>query len=184
MSREQGQDPFKHRQGPIRKPRINEWYRDTAADQSINTFFTGAKGGVPNNPLNYGSFIPSNGEYVFRTNPYGDGENIFKPEQPFIVKPDQWGDRKNIFAPAKGFDQQPNVGWGTPAKGMNTGISPLGSGPQRDVPKKSDKEEKKNQFSLGGGMPVGAIGHETQRGSWENAIAQGLRDPNQRVVGR
>lgn len=53
----------------------------------------------------------------------------------------------------------------------------------RNVTKKSEKQDKKNSFSLGGSMPVGAIAHEAQRGSWGNAIAAGLRDLNQRVVG-
>lgn len=170
---------LKHRQGPIRQPRLSgenetgNWYIDRSKAAEISARFGG--GNVPNNPLNYASFVPNSssyandapapGETLRRQNPYGDGEQIVVSTQPVLTRPDQWGAAWRNPAPAAtdgdkqpgsatfGFDpaasplarfdmqsrqeferrQQPEP------RGMSTGMSRFGSGPQRNVTKKETR---------------------------------------------
>ena len=171
--------PFlKWREGEKRQTRFNEWYENKDAHREASNFFAASQGGVPNNPENYKTFA-NDGNLVFNTNPYGDSERISRPDIPQMVKPNQWGDRGFPLPPKPGFDKQFHAGWGSSSpKGTSTSIGSMGSGPQRNVPSNGDKNKDKPSFSLSGGMPVGAVAHEAQAGSWGNAIAAGLRDPN------
>lgn len=153
------QDFMKYRKGEKRKPRFGEWYDDKKAHQEAKTFFAASKDGVPNNPTNYQSFTPiesplgaglsPEGDYVFRRNPYGDSEQIVQQEGPTFARPTQWGSYGEGAPMAPKADQQPiGPGWGggpgsemsSPllkgSRGMSTGLGRLGSGPQRDVPRR------------------------------------------------
>jgi hypothetical protein len=129
-------DFLKHKEGPKRQARLNEWYLNQESHRDAEKYFTSKKGGIPNNPENFHSFKPDN-DVVVRKNPYGDAEQIAKAEFPAMVKPDQWGDKAEPLKPKSGFDRQPHIGWGkapkSEPKGMNTGLSRFGSGPQRNV---------------------------------------------------
>ena len=147
-------DFFKHRDGPKRQARINEWYENKAAHSEANQFFK-ADNRVPNNPTNYQSFTPvaskfapegqSHGDVVFRRNPYGDGEQIVQSEAPAHQRPTQMGgyfdspdidpklDRPNFLAtPGPGSQM-------SPPRGMNTGLTAFGAGPRRNEEKPQSK---------------------------------------------
>ena len=73
-------DFYKHRDGPKRQARMNEWYENKQGHAEAKNFFS-AENVVPNNPTNYQSFTPvasqfapegqPAGDVVFRRNPYG-----------------------------------------------------------------------------------------------------------------
>ena len=152
-------DFMKHRQGDKRQPRFGEWYENKQAHKEARQYFSASEGGVPNNPTNYQSFTPIGapvnpdgspaGDYVFRRNPYGDGEQIVQQEGPVFSRPTQWGkyNEGSGMAPGAGM-QGVGPGWGggpgtdmSPsrikgARGMNTGMGRLGSGPRRDEPRR------------------------------------------------
>ena len=136
----------KWRQGPKRSLRqgADQWYLDKAGHQEASQFFAGAKGGVPNNPMNAKSFMGDD-QVVFNKNPYGDGQQYSVPEMPQFTKPDQRAGFGSAPAEMAGAGEQIHVGWGaSPAegqvqspmkpKGMRTGLGFMGAGPQRDVP--------------------------------------------------
>ena len=51
-------DHMKYKEGTKRSFRPNEWYVNKKAEGEANRYFTGQKGGVPNNPQNFQSFMP------------------------------------------------------------------------------------------------------------------------------
>jgi len=126
--------PFlKWREGEKRQTRFNEWYKNEEGHKDASTFFAGFPGGVPNNPENYKTFTNKD-DLVFNKNPYGDSERIVQQVVPGKFKPDQSGGWNTPPAPKAGFDQQQHAGWGgTGPKGMSTGLSAFGSGPQRNI---------------------------------------------------
>ena len=93
-------DFYKHRDGPKRQARMNEWYENKQGHAEAKNFFS-AENVVPNNPTNYQSFTPvasqfapqgqPSGDVVFRRNPYGDAEQIVQSEGPSFQRPTQMG---------------------------------------------------------------------------------------------
>ena len=73
------------------------------------------------------------GDFVKRKNPYGDGEQIAVGEGPTLVRPNQ---RAASFDPPPVPVDRPGkvIPPKAPRKGMNTSVSLVDSGPQRDVP--------------------------------------------------
>ena len=147
-------DFYKHRDGPKRKARMNEWYENKQGHSEVNKFFK-AENLVPNSPVNAQSFTPvasqfspqgeSDGDVVFRRNPYGDAEQIVQSEGPVFTKPTQMGQ----YFDAPDFDPKldsPNF-FSTPGpasemsspRGMNTGMTAFGSGPRRNEKKPESK---------------------------------------------
>ena len=45
-------DHLKHRSGPIRATRYNEWYENTPQVRKTARDLSASRGGVPNNPMN------------------------------------------------------------------------------------------------------------------------------------
>lgn len=170
---------LKYRSGPVRQPQVTpdngtgHWYVDRSREAEIKQRFGGGR--VPNNPLNYQSFVPNSssyandapapGETFRRQNPYGDGEQVVVGTQPVLTKPDQWGAAWRSPAPAAtdgdkqpggatfGFDpaQSPLARFDSQSRaafearradseprGMSTGMSRFGSGPQRNVTRKGN----------------------------------------------
>lgn len=151
-------DFFKNREGPKRQARMNEWYMDKKGHKEAQDFFSATKDGVPNNPTNYQTFTPiaskfapnseSDADVVFRRNPYGDAEQIEQSQGPTYQRPTQWGSygmgsdiAKDVDKP--NFLQTPGPGSEMsaprsmdPPRGMNTGISPFGSGARRNEPRR------------------------------------------------
>lgn len=158
--------------GPVRgeTPPENRWLEDRAQGREISRDFTAASGMVPTNPRNFYSSKgrPSDFQYdaiaqglIPRTNPYGDGRQFVRPEEPLLTTPGPAANMVMAQEPAKGAEAQvntPGYGFGaestlgridgamrqnpTPppategsfALGMSTGLT-LGSGPKRNVPK-------------------------------------------------
>ena len=95
------QDFTKHRQGPKRELRLNEWYENLEAHRAAQKYFTGETV-VPNNPNNQQSYVPkksmheppssSDADNVFYRNPYGDAEKVEQAQVPVLGKnPTQFG---------------------------------------------------------------------------------------------
>ena len=147
-------DFFKHRDGPKRQARMNEWYENKKGHSEVKQFFR-AENLVPNSPVNAQSFTPiasqfspqgeSDGDVVFRRNPYGDAEQIVQAEGPAFTNPTQMGgyfqspeidpklDKPNFLAtPGPGSQM-------SPPRGMNTGMTAFGSGPRRNEEKPESK---------------------------------------------
>ena len=92
---------MRYKEGPKRSFRPNEWYLNQKVHSETDKFFSGSKGGVPNNPENANSFRPisapinpqesMSGDFVKRKNPYGDAEQITEGEGPILVRPNQRG---------------------------------------------------------------------------------------------
>ncbi len=134
---------MRYKEGPKRSFRPNEWYLNQKAHSETDKFFASSKGGVPNNPENANSFKPigapvnpkesMSGDFVKRKNPYGDGEQIAVGEGPTLVRPNQRG---SSFDPPPVPVDKPGkvIPPKAPRKGMNTSVSLVDSGPQRDVP--------------------------------------------------
>lgn len=134
---------MRYKEGPKRSFRPNEWYLNQKAHSETDKFFSSSKGGVPNNPENANSFKPigapvnpkesMSGDFVKRKNPYGDGEQIAVGEGPTLVRPNQRG---SSFDPPPVPVDKPGkvIPPKSPRKGMNTSVSLVDSGPQRDVP--------------------------------------------------
>lgn len=158
--------------GPVRgeTPQEGRWYEDRAQGREISRDFTAASGMVPTNPRNFYSSKgrPSEFQYdaiaqglIPRTNPYGDGRQFVRPEEPLLTTPGPAANMVMAQEPAKGAEAQvntPGYGFGmgsrlsqidgamqqnpvppagampAPVLGMSTGVS-LGSGPQRNVPR-------------------------------------------------
>lgn len=141
-------DFFKHRDGPTRQARLNEWYMNKEGHSEADQLFKSSKDGVPNHPGNYQSFtpVPSKfapegqpyGDVVFRRNPYGDAEQIVAQDAPVAAKPTQHG----MFFQGSAIDPKVDKpafletrGPGSdmsPPRGMNTGLGAMGSGPRRN----------------------------------------------------
>ena len=141
-------DPFKYKKGERRSPRLDQWYADQKAHAHTQRHFASHKKGVPNNPANLAGYGGPE-DVVHHHNPYGDADQVRQQEGPQLTTPDQQGRWFNTpdINPAAAV-QTNEVGFGIgsmamkdiEAKGMNTGMSPLGSGPQRNV-----KRSKKNK---------------------------------------
>ena len=147
-------DFFKHRDGPKRQARMNEWYENKKGHSEAKNFFS-AENVVPNNPTNYQSFTPvasqfapegqPYGDVVFRRNPYGDAEQIVAQDAPVAAKPTQHG----MFFQGSAIDPKVDKpafletrGPGSdmsPPRGMNTGLGAMGSGPRRNEEKPESK---------------------------------------------
>lgn len=128
-------DHLKHRSGPVRATRYNEWYENTPKIRQTARDMSASKGGVPNNPMNVDSFMPAE-DTVVRTNMYRDAEQVGTQEGPVRTRPDQTGGR---FAPPNIRKERegkirPNKG----QKGTRMAPGALGSGPQRNVAPESD----------------------------------------------
>ena len=135
---------MRYKEGPKRSFRPNEWYLNQKAHSEADKFFSGSKGGVPNNPENVNSFRPigapinpkesMSGDFVKRKNPYGDGEQLAVGEGPTLVRPNQRG--SSFDPPPVPVDKPGKViaPKASKRKGMSTGVSLVDSGPQRDVP--------------------------------------------------
>ena len=153
-------DFYKHRDGPKRQARMNEWYENKQGHAEAKNFFS-AENVVPNNPTNYQSFTPvasqfapegqPAGDVVFRRNPYGDAEQIVQSEGPSFQRPTQMGqyfqapdvdpklDRPNFLAtPGPGSEMSPPCDM-SPPRGMNTGMTAFGAGPRRNEEKPEQK---------------------------------------------
>lgn len=131
---------------------------DKKGHKEAQDFFSATKDGVPNNPTNYQTFTPiaskfapnseSDADVVFRRNPYGDAEQIEQSQGPTYQRPTQWGSYGMGSGIAKDVDkpnflQTPGPGSEMsaprsmdPPRGMNTGISPFGSGARRNEPRR------------------------------------------------
>ncbi len=74
------------------------------------------------------------GDFVARKNPYGDGEQLAAGEGVTFVKPNQRG--SSFDPPPVPVDKPGKVvpPKASKRKGMNTGVSLIDAGPQRDVP--------------------------------------------------
>lgn len=158
--------------GPVRgeTPPEGRWLEDRAQGREISRDFTAASGMVPTNPRNYESWKPRGSDWQYdaiaqglipRTNPYGDGRQFVRPEEPVLTTPGPAANMVMASEPAKGAMDQvhtPGYGFGmdsrlsqidgamqqsptpppaaqpAPTLGMSTGLS-LGGGPQRNVPK-------------------------------------------------
>ena len=153
-------DFYKHRDGPKRQARMNEWYENKQGHAEAKNFFS-AENVVPNNPTNYQSFTPvasqfapegqPAGDVVFRRNPYGDAEQIVQSEGPSFQRPTQMGqyfqtpdidpklDKPNFLAtPGPGSEMSPPRTM-SPPRGMNTGMTAFGAGPRRNEAKPKSK---------------------------------------------
>ena len=109
----------------------NEWYVNKAAHKNADTFFSGNKGGIPNNPENFRSFIPQD-NFITRKNPYGDAEQQVEAEIPIFTKPNQRG--SSFDPPPVPVEKAGRVKKDkTKAKGMSTSIGLTNMGPLRDV---------------------------------------------------
>ncbi len=149
-------DFYKHRDGPKRQARMDEWYTNTQGHLEADQFFKATKNGVPNNPNNFQSFTPvasqfapqgqPNGDVVFRRNPYGDAEQIVQSEGPTYKRPTQMGNYfgapdvdpkldKSVFLETPGPGSEMS-----PPRGMNTGLGAMGSGPRRNEENPESKQ--------------------------------------------
>ena len=124
-------DYMKHRSGPIRATKYNEWYTDKKAERGAARDLSASRGGVPNNPMNVNSFRPEN-DVVARTNMYRDGEQIATQEGPTRTRPDQRG--QSFTPPPVPKEKAGRVKPNPPPRGLSTALGALGAGPQRDVP--------------------------------------------------
>jgi hypothetical protein len=143
-SKKDSSKSMRYKEGPKRSFRPNEWYLNQKVHSETDKFFSGSKGGVPNNPENANSFRPisapinpqesMSGDFVKRKNPYGDAEQITEGEGPTLVRPNQRG--SSFDPPPVPVDKPGKVvpPKASKRKGMNTGVSLIESGPQRDVP--------------------------------------------------
>lgn len=158
--------------GPVRgeTPPEGRWLVNRAEERQAKQAFTGAPEMVPTNPRNYYSSKARPSEFQYdaiaqglipRTNPYGDGRQFVRPEEPLLTTPGPAANMVMASEPAKGAMDQvhtPGYGFGmdsrlsqidgamqqsptpppaaqpAPTLGMSTGLS-LGGGPQRNVPK-------------------------------------------------
>lgn len=147
------QDFRKHREGPKRQLRLNEWYENQEAHRTAQKYFT-SETAVPNNPNNHQSFVPkasmfdppgsSDADNVFYRNPYGDAERVEQAQVPVLGgKPTQWGaygigseitkdagNQNFIETKGPGSDM-------SPPRGMSTSLSGFGAGPRRNVERPS-----------------------------------------------
>lgn len=142
------------------------WYENSAEARDINTYFAaGGVPNNPINYASFHPQASSFAQDVSgkgglpdsfgRRNPYGDGEQIVVGARPVKTRPDQWGKnwREPPAAATDGENQPGTAGYGFPdgmnplarfdaedgnqrPLGMSTGISPMGSGPQRNVPRR------------------------------------------------
>ena len=142
------EDFLKHRQGPKRETRMNDWYLDSTGHKETKQFFSATPNGVPNNPTNFQSFTPTSskfandgqpdGDVVFRRNPYGDGEQIVQQDGPTFQRPTQMGQYFSAPDVDPKLDQtaflstQGPASKMSPARGMSTGFSGFGKGPGRN----------------------------------------------------
>lgn len=165
-------DFTKHREGPKRELRLNEWYENLEAHRAAQKYFTGETV-VPNNPNNQQSYVPkksmheapgsSDADNVFYRNPYGDAEKVEQAQVPVLGKnPTQFGkyfsapdpdpklDRPNfIETPGPGSEMsQPRFSSGEKgrARGTNTGFGGFGAGPQRSVEAKPERPRQSGGF--------------------------------------
>ena len=140
------QDFTKHRQGEKRTLRFGEWYENGDAQRAAQKYFTGETL-VPNNPNNQQSFVPkrsmhepassSDADNVFYRNPYGDAEKVEQAQVPVLTNATQFG--KYFSAPDidKKLDNVSFIETRGPGsemsepRGMNTGFTGFGAGPQR-----------------------------------------------------
>lgn len=149
------QDPRKHREGEKRSFRFNEWYENKDAQRAASKYFT-AENTVPNNPNVQQSYVPKrsmhdpatsdDADNVFYRNPYGDAEKVEQAQVPLLTNATQFG--KYFSAPDidKKLDnvnfietRGPGSDMSEP-RGMNTGFTGFGAGPQRAA-KRPEKAE-------------------------------------------
>ncbi len=109
----------------------NEWYVNKAAHKNADNIFAGIKGGVPNIPENFRSFVPQD-NFITGKNPYGDAEQIVEAETPIFTKPNQRG--SSFDPPPVPVEKAGRIKKDKKkAKGMSTGIGLSNMGPLRDV---------------------------------------------------
>lgn len=162
------QDFTKHREGPTRELRLNEWYENLDAHRAAQKYFTGETV-VPNNPNNQQSYVPkksmheppgsSDADNVFYRNPYGDAEKVEQAQVPVLSKnPTQFG--KYFAAPAPdpkldrpNFVQTPGPGseMSQPRFGKEAGDIAIGGGfmGDRNYYSKTPEEQKAYRDSIG-----------------------------------
>ncbi len=137
-------DHMKYKEGTKRSFRPNEWYVNKKAESEANRYFTGQKGGVPNNPQNFQSFMPvaapvnpalsMQGDQVVRKNPYGDGEQVISNEAPIFTRPNQRG--SSFDPPPVPVEKQGKIkreDSKDKRKGMSTSVGLMKAGPLRDI---------------------------------------------------
>ena len=132
----------KHRKGPKRSLRLNEWYENSTGHREAKQFFSATPNGVPNNPTNFQSYTPTSsrfspegqpdGDVVFRRNPYGDAEQVVQQEGPMATRPTQMGNYFNRPMHDSKLDRPNFVQTPGPASGMSTSFGGFGKGPSRN----------------------------------------------------
>ncbi len=136
---------MKYKEGAKRAFRPNEWYVNKKAEREAHNFFSDSKGGVPNNPQNFNSFMPTaapvnpgmsmQGDQVIRKNPYGDGEQVVLGEAPVFTRPTKRGssfDKPPV--PVERAGKVKRADDKTKRKGMSTSVGLMNTGPLRDIP--------------------------------------------------
>ena len=136
-------DHLKHRSGPVRATRYNEWYENTPQVRKTARDLSASRGGVPNNPMNVESFRPAD-DTVVRTNVYRDAEQVGTQEGPVRTKPDQTGGR--FKPPHIRKEREGKIKPNKAQKGTRMAPGPLGSGPQRNVAPEPDGFEGFESF--------------------------------------
>ena len=147
------EDFYKHRRGPKRATRMNDWYEDSTGHRETKNYFSATPNGVPNNPNNFQSFTPASshfapsgqpdGDVVFRRNPYGDGEQIVEQDLPVASRPTQQGRYFNNAPTDPKLDRPDFMQSPGPATGMSTSFSGFGKGPGRNVKRRTDSNKAK-----------------------------------------
>lgn len=147
------QDFTKHREGPKRELRLNEWYENLEAHRAAQKYFTGETV-VPNNPNNQQSYVPkksmheppssSDADNVFYRNPYGDAEKVEQAQVPVLGKnPTQFGKYFSAPDPDPELDR-PNF------------VQTPGPGSEMSQPRFSSGEKgKKSIMEIGAAMEKG-----------------------------
>lgn len=162
----------KHNAGPAKgeTPQLDRWHEERALSREIARDFTAATGMVPTNPSNFYAAKGKPSEFRYDAiaeglttyvNPYGDGRQFQRQEEPTLTTPGPAADMIAAAPPAKGAADQsrtPGYGFGLESRlaqidgamqrpaaapaskqavrplGMSTGVA-LSGAPQRNVPK-------------------------------------------------